>query len=197
MDYYSRYVHDIGSVLERLKVTDSGATELDAQKGFDIWCEQTDELRRNNNTMFFAGNGASAAMSSHMSADASKNGGFRSLAFNDIALLTAVSNDISYAESFSLPLKRFADKGDILVTISSSGNSPNIIKALETARELGVATITLSGLGADNQSRKLGDLNFYIPAPTYGLVEAGHQVLLHCWLDLYMEKHKDKRDDND
>ena len=73
--------------------------------------------------MFFVGNGASAMMASHMAADASKNGGFRAMAFNDQALMTAVSNDICYEQSFAMPLKRFANPGDMLVTISSSGNS--------------------------------------------------------------------------
>ena len=108
-------------------------------------------------------------MASHMAADASKNGGFRALAFNDQALMTAVSNDICYEQSFAMPLKRFANCGDVLVTISSSGNSPNVIAAIEAARELKLQVVTLSGMKQNNQSRKIGDLNFYVPAETYGL----------------------------
>lgn len=126
-------------------------------------------------------------MASHMAADASKNGNFRSLAFNDPALLTAVSNDIAYEECFAVPLKRFANPSDGLVSISSSGNSKNVIRAIETARELKMQVITLSGMSPDNKSRKMGDINFYIPADTYGIVEVTHQALLHCWLDLFME----------
>ena len=81
----------------------------------------------------------------------------------------------------------------MLITISSSGNSPNIIKAINTARELGVFIVTLSGKKEDNQSRRLGDLNFYVPLDTYGLVESAHAVLLHCWLDMYLDKYKGGR----
>ena len=82
---------------------------------------------------------------------------------------------------------------DMLITISSSGNSPNIIKAIHTARELGVFIVTLSGKKEDNQSRRLGDVNFYVPLDTYGLVESAHAVLLHCWLDMYLDKYKGGR----
>ena len=87
-------------------------------------------------------------------------------------------------------LGRFADPGDVLVTISSSGNSPNIIRAIETASEMGLTVVTLSGMGPDNRSRGMGNLNFYIPADTYGAVEASHQVVLHGWLDRFMEMDK-------
>ncbi len=114
------------------------------------------------------------------------------MAFNDISLLTAVSNDISYESSFAQPLERFSKSGDLLVTISSSGNSPNIIASIKAAKENGVNIITLSGMNPENKSRISGDLNFFIKAPYYGWVECGHQVLLHCWLDKYMEKYLGK-----
>ena len=101
--------------------------------------------------------------------------------------MTAISNDLHYEECFSVPLDRFAESGDILVTVSSSGNSSNIIKGIESAREIGLSIVTLSGMKTDNRSRVLGDLNFWIPEETYGLVEASHQVLLHCWLDTFLE----------
>ena len=85
--------------------------------------------------MFLIGNGGSAGIASHMAADACKNGGLRALAFNDAALLTATANDLAFDEVFSLPLERHARKGDLLVTVSSSGNSPNIVKGLECADE--------------------------------------------------------------
>ena len=187
MDYFKDYVNAVASALEKMQVTDNKGKELDTEEGLVRWCDLTKELQREDKTMYFAGNGASAMMASHMAADASKNGNFRSQAFNDVALMTAVSNDIAYEECFAMPLKRFATPGDVLVTISSSGNSPNIIRAIETARETKLHVITVSGMKSDNRSRQMGDLNFYVPADTYGVVEAAHQVLLHCWLDRFME----------
>jgi len=187
MPTYAEYVDDVSQALMQMKVTDNRGESLSPDEGLNAWCDLTRKVKQDTATMFFTGNGASAMMAGHMAADASKNGGFRSQAFNDAALMTAISNDISYEESFALPLGRFADSGDVLVTISSSGNSPNIIRAIETASEMGLTVVTLSGMGSDNRSRAMGHLNFYIPANTYGVVEASHQVLLHGWLDRFME----------
>jgi D-sedoheptulose 7-phosphate isomerase len=108
------------------------------------------------------------------------------MSFSDSAILTALGNDIGYDEVFATPLRWYGKAGDQLVTISSSGNSPNILRAIETARELGLSVVTLSGLRPDNKSRKLGDLNFYVPAKTYGIAESIHQVLLHLCIDRFM-----------
>ena len=188
MPTYGEYVDAVSRALTHMEVTDSRGEPMSPDEGLGAWCNLTRTVKQDNATMFFTGNGASAMMAGHMAADASKNGGFRSQAFNDAALMTAISNDISYDESFALPLGRFADPGDVLVTISSSGNSPNIIRAIETASEMGLAVVTLSGMGPDNRSRGMGNLNFYIPADTYGVVEASHQVVLHGWLDRFIEE---------
>jgi D-sedoheptulose 7-phosphate isomerase len=90
---------------------------------------------------------------------------------------------------FSLPLQRVGRAGDLLVAISSSGNSPNIVRALDTARGLGVAAVTLTGLRPENRARSLGDLNFYVPLTRYGLVESAHQIVIHHWLDEYLAQY--------
>lgn len=189
MTAYHQYVETVTRALKEMAVTDGKGKKMSPDEGIDVWCELTWTVKQNNATMFFTGNGASAMMASHMAADASKNGGFRSQAFNDAALMTAISNDISYEESFALPLGRFADPGDVLVTISSSGNSPNIIRAILKASELGVTVVTISGMRPDNRSRGMGTLNFYIPADSYGIVETSHQILLHGWLDRFIEAY--------
>lgn len=183
---YKDYVDSIFGLLKRLQVAEHNGNVMDSDEGFDRWCAITSNLQVNGAEMFFVGNGASAMMASHMSADASKNGKIRAVAFNDVALVTAVSNDIAYDEVFAVPLGRMANSDDVLVTISSSGNSPNIVRAIEMAREIGLTIITLSGMREDNKSRKMGDLNFYVPAETYGMVESAHQIILHYWLDLFM-----------
>ena len=187
MSYYADYIVEIDNALRGLKVTTLQNVEVHPEEGFRLWCDMTHRLKEANGTMFFAGNGASAMMSSHMAVDVCKNAGIRSMGFNDVAFLTAISNDVAYEKAFSLPLSRYANPGVILVTISSSGNSPNVIDVIAEARKMGVYVITLSGMKPDNRSRLSGDLNFYIPAGTYGFVESAHQVLLHCWFDMYME----------
>ena len=185
---FENYIESIASSLKNMKITDKSGQELNQEKGMLELCEATRQIKAVQGTLYFAGNGASAMMASHMATDFCKNGGIRSLTFNDVSLMTATGNDISYEDCFGMPLKWYSSPGDGLVTISSSGNSPNIIRAIEVANELGLLVITLSGMSPDNRSRKLGDLNFYIPADTYGFVESSHQILLHYWFDRFMEE---------
>ncbi|EFL50880.1 putative phosphoheptose isomerase [Solidesulfovibrio fructosivorans JJ]] len=182
---YGAYVERLYRTLNALVVTAKDRT-LDQDEGFRRWCAMCYDIRLTGKTIYFVGNGASAAMASHMAADFSKNCACRAMAFNDIALMTAISNDINYTECFSVPLMRFANSGDMLVTVSSSGNSPNVISAINAAKNLDLVIVTVSGMSEENLSRKLGDLNFWIPADSYGQAEAGHQALLHCWLDMYV-----------
>lgn len=185
--YYNQYLENLGRSMIGLEVTNQQGHIIPREDALISCCEVCDKIKSSHNTMYFIGNGASACMASHMAADFNKTCGCRATSFNDIALMTAVSNDISYEECFSIPLSRFAVNEDALITISSSGNSPNIIKAIHQAKDIGLSVITFSGMNPNNQSRQLGHFNFWLPANTYGLVEAGHQILLHCWLDTYLE----------
>ena len=125
-------------------------------------------------------------MSSHMAVDWTKNAGVRAVAYNDVAFLTAIGNDLGYDQVFASPVAWYAREGDLLATISSSGNSPNILAAIAAARNQRCRVVTFSGMKSDNASRSRGDLNFFVPAWTYGIVESAHQILLHAWLDRFM-----------
>ena len=184
--YYENYTSAFTAALAALEVTNREGIRLDPEEAFSNLCERIGALRQSRHKQFMCGNGASATMSNHMALDWSKNAGVKTMSFSDSAMLTALGNDIGYEEVFSAPLRWYAEAGDQLVTISSSGNSPNILRALETARELGLSIVTLSGLRPDNSSRTLGDLNFYVPAKTYGIVESVHQLLLQLCLDRFM-----------
>jgi D-sedoheptulose 7-phosphate isomerase len=189
MDSWDAYVAAIGSGLKELRITDGQGRELGAADGFARWVDLTHEVQRSGQNIFLVGNGASAAMASHFAADACKNGGLRAQAFNDGPLLTCAANDVAFEEVFALPLERFARSGDMLITISSSGGSPNIVRALERARKMQLRIVTVSGKGADNPSRSFGDVNVYMPSARYGWVESGHHVVLHYWLDQYLDAH--------
>jgi D-sedoheptulose 7-phosphate isomerase len=186
MSFYQSYTQAMHQALAGLAVTDHAGQPVPPDAAFDRWRDWTREVKTNHRTCFLIGNGASAMMASHMAIDGTKNAGVNSLALNDPAYLTAISNDLSYEEVFSFPLQRLACLGDLLVTISSSGNSPNVLRAIRCARDLGLRVITLSAMKPDNASRKAGDLNFYIPGDTYGIAESSHAVLLHCWLDHFI-----------
>jgi len=177
--------------LHDLTVTAADGKMLATAEGFARWVRITREGQTRGQHLYLAGNGASAMMASHFAADACKNGGLSAMAFNDAALLTATANDVAFEEVFALPLRRLARAGDLLITISSSGNSPNILRALETAKSMSIQIVTLTGMCADNRARGLGDLNFYVPARRYGWVECAHQLVLHYWLDQYLNLHAD------
>jgi D-sedoheptulose 7-phosphate isomerase len=186
-DFFKKYVDMVKYSLDRMETTFfDGAARGPISNEIGTWCKWTEEMKVSGGTMYFIGNGASSTMASHMSADATKNGQLRSKTFNDQSLLTAISNDIDYKEVYALPVERFGNVEDVLVTISSSGNSPNIIRAIEEAHKIGMKVVTLSGMKENNDSRKNGDLNFWIPADFYGVVESSHQTVLHSWLDRYL-----------
>jgi len=162
--------------------------EIDCEAAFKQWKDWTSSIRKKKKTVYIIGNGASASMASHISADLAKNAFVHTEVFSDLSLLTAVGNDLGYEEVFAEPLRRRMNDGDMLVAISSSGNSPNILRAVKTAISLGGYVITLSGMKHDNTLRNLGILNFYVPAPTYGLAETCHAGILHHWVDMMTEK---------
>jgi D-sedoheptulose 7-phosphate isomerase len=118
-----------------------------------------------------------------MATDYSKNGNMRSLAFNDGSMLTCLGNDLGYENVFAKQIDLHAAPGDLLIAISSSGRSRNILEGVAVARKRGCRIVTLSGFGADNPLRKLGDVNFYLPSDQYGYVEIGHLAICHAILD--------------
>jgi len=137
--------------------------------------------------ILFIGNGGSASIASHMAVDFWKNAGIRALAFNDSSLLTCISNDYGYEHVFEKPIETFAEANDVLIAISSSGQSENILLAVKAARAKGAKIITLSGFDKDNPLRKSGDVNFYVPVLEYGHVEVIHLALCHCLVDVIIK----------
>lgn len=154
------------------------------------WLKTAKQTRKK---LMIIGNGGSAGVASHMAIDFWKNGGVTAMTFNDGALLTCISNDISYEEVFATPIRQFADEGDIVACISSSGNSMNIRNGAQAAKEAGCHVITLSGFETDNPLRTMGDLNFFVPSHSYGFVETLHQFVLHSILDvkMYLDDNRD------
>ncbi len=135
--------------------------------------------------IYVIGNGGSAGIASHFSNDLMKALKIASQTFFDSNLMTCLSNDYGYETVFSYPLERLAKSSDLLVAISSSGQSKNILNAVEVCRARSIPVITLSGFREDNPLRQMGALNFWIDRTDYGLVESAHFALLHAVIDLY------------
>ena len=134
--------------------------------------------RAKRRQLFFVGNGGSAGIAVHMTADFLKNGRMRAVDLYGAATLTCLGNDYGYEYVFSKQLELLADQGDVLVAVSSSGNSPNILRAAEIVRAAGGKIITFTGFQADNRLRAMGDRNLYVPSMEYGIVESIHNQVL-------------------
>lgn len=181
---YIQRLHDLHGILAGLRATDRRGLSINPQAAFAKLLKMTLATKAGRNAIFMVGNGASASMASHIAADLCKNAHLCTEVFSDSSLLTAVANDVGTDYLFAVPLKQRGRKNDILVAISSSGNSRNILEAVKTARKMGLKVITFSAMQPDNALRRTGDLNFYVKADTYGMAESAHAVLLHYWVDM-------------
>ena len=122
-------------------------------------------------------------MASHLSVDLTKAAGIRAINFNEADLLTCFANDYGYEHWVARALEAYADKEDVVVLISSSGNSKNIINGVAKARNMGLPVITLSGFKSENPLRALGDINFWCDSEAYNVVEMTHHVWLLAVVD--------------
>lgn len=182
----AEFYKNLCALTQTIQYTTGDGETMDLSTGVAQAAQQIHDRTRAGNKLLFVGNGASAAISSHMATDFWKTGGMRALAFNDPAGLTCIGNDFGYPHLFEKPVEVFADPGDILVAISSSGRSENILRAVGAARARQCLVLTLSGFEPDNPLRSLGDGNFHVPVPSYGLVEVLHHSVCHCLLDTIM-----------
>lgn len=137
--------------------------------------------------VIFIGNGGSAAIAMHMTADFMKNGGLRTVSMYDSATITCLGNDYGYEYIFSKQIGRIANSGDVLVAISSSGKSPNIVKAIQVARNVGVYVVTFTGFREDNIVNAMGNIGIYVPCEEYGIVESIHNLILQQIVDRISE----------
>lgn len=192
-NYLNDYVEALFSGLTSIISSDLSGKEYGINSVLEMWVDKAKNVKDKKGMLFFAGNGASATMAEHLSHDCFQNADILTQTCAETSHLTAISNDISYEEVFSYRIGKMCCDKDMLITISSSGNSPNIIKAIETARQKDMFIVTVSGKSIDNKSRKMGDLNFYVPLETYGMVESAHASLLHCWLDMFLDKYMNGR----
>lgn len=182
------YFDGLEDIFSKVTVTDAEKNEFGLSKGIEKAIGLITFQSAKGNKVIFIGNGGSASIASHMAIDFWKNGGMKAVCFNDSAQLTCLSNDYGYQHVFEKPIKIFAQKGDVLVAISSSGRSENILKAVSAAREMGCKVITMSGFNSDNALYfSGGDINFYVPSLSYGYVEIVHLCFCHCILDLIIE----------
>ena len=166
-NYFKNYFNQFSKVL-------SNYNEKDFLKIVKI----LKETKKNKKKVILVGNGGSAAMASHVSVDLTKMCKIRAVNFNEADLLTCFSNDYGYENWVHKAIFFNADKGDLLICISSSGQSKNIINGAMYAKKVGCKVVTLTGFNRMNKVKKIGHINLWLDSKNYNLIEMTH----HTWL---------------
>lgn len=182
--YATRYFDYLGSVLKAIDPKEIAQV-------LDLFMKAREERK----TIYFIGNGGSASTASHMANDIAigsrlQDKPFRTMSLCDNnSIITAVANDFGYEEIFTRQLKYLAEDGDLLVAISASGNSPNLVHALEWAGENGVTSIAISSFEDGGKIREIAPYGIHVPTPSkeYGPAEDGHMILDHLFVS-YLSK---------
>lgn len=190
LDWIENHFNTLRHLQLTTQVTDQQGHLLSLEEGFKRYIHSAKSIgTKRNNKLMFIGNGGSAGIASHLAIDYSKNGHLPATTFCDASALTCLSNDYGYEHVFAKQIEYHGRQGDLLVAISSSGKSANILNAVTTARSLGCAIVTFSGFTPNNPLSQLGDLNFYVDSHEYGFVEVAHLALGHALLD-YIIQHE-------
>ena len=141
--------------------------------------------KKKNLRVFIFGNGGSAAIASHVTVDLTKNIKIKAMNFNESSLITCFSNDYGYEKWIEKSIEFYANKGDVVILISSSGKSKNMLNACIAARRKKVSKIiTFSGNNKNNPLSKLGDINLWVDSNVYNHIENTHQIWLLSICDL-------------
>lgn len=185
---YKEYMEELVSVLYKTTLR----TEDELCKSYERIMEELvrlfSRIKQNEKQVFFIGNGGSAAIASHMTADFMKNGGMKTYSLYDNSVTTCMGNDYGYEHIFSRPLSFLGREGDLLVAISSSGNSMNIRNAVDVAREKGMCVLTMTGFREDNHLCLRGDYNVHVPKEEFGMVESIHIMILQQVVDEILKR---------
>ena len=141
-------------------------------------------IKENGKKVIIAGNGGSAAIASHVAVDFTKQGGIRAINFNEADLITCFANDYGYEHWVAKAVEFYGDEGDMVILISSSGNSMNMVNAARSSKKLGLEVITFTGFDINNPLKQEGAINIWLDSKAYNVVENTHQIWLLMVCDL-------------
>ena len=181
-EFLKSYLNDFSNLVKPNKVVVHNLVEI-----ADLLKSTYDQGKK---ALIF-GNGGSAAIASHFSVDLTKNAGLRCVNFNEADIITCFANDYGFERWVEKAVDFYGDAGDLLIVISSSGSSENMLNGVKAARNGNFkAVITLSGFAEDNPLCQLGDINLWINSTAYNFVENIHQVWLLAIVDLIIGKRE-------
>lgn len=142
------------------------------------------QVRANGRKLLLMGNGASASIASHGAVDFTKQGRVRAVDFNEPNLLTCLGNDFGFPHVFAKAMEYYGDPGDVMIGISVSGRSANVLNAAEQARKMGIKVVSFTGATSDNPLRAASDVAFWVDSRAYNVVESVHMIWLTTVVDM-------------
>ena len=179
----------VGQFSEVLLATEfrsiNSTSNIEVENGVLAICQTLLDARNANKNIYIVGNGGSAGVAAHAVTDLFNVAKLKATTLHESSLLTCMANDFGYENAVARMLGQLLNPADIVIVISSSGNSMNMRNAANISRQKGAFVLTLSGFKADNPLRQLGDLNIWLPSTDYGFVEIGHQFILHNIADRF------------
>ena len=177
---YSKYFKDYNnSIYDLLNNFDTSLIDKSVELILDC--------KKNNGKVYVVGNGGSSSIASHVSVDFAKVANIPSDTFNNANLITCFANDYGHENWVKEAIKAYTNQNDILILISSSGTSQNIVNAAQYCKDNKISLITLSGFNADNPLSQLGNVNIHIPSTNYNFIEMAHHIILVSIVDIFTE----------
>ncbi|WP_199053354.1 SIS domain-containing protein [Aquitalea sp. ASV15] len=186
-DNFLIYSQQFQGILAQAQATDGNNIPMSIEHSLQRTKEVLLSVRAEGKDVYLLGNGGSAALVAHVQTDLVNKCRLRAHVLQEPSLLTCMSNDYGYANAYQELLSRYIRSGDVVLAVSSSGQSANILQACDSALANEANIITLSGFSANNHLRSKGMINIWLPSDDYGMVEVGHQLILHYLSDSLAE----------
>ena len=180
-NFFENYVSDLKQNIVFDKITINKIVRI---------YKEFEKLKKNNNKIIIFGNGGSAAIANHFTLDLTNVCNIKCVNFNESSLITCFSNDYGYHNWVKKCLEFYYSKNDIVIFISSSGESKNIINGCKFAIKKKSFIITLSGFDKNNSLNKLGDINFWVNSKKYNIIENVHQIILLSIVDYIASRNR-------
>lgn len=176
---YIQHLEQFKNVLSNTKISIKNKQVHSFELGLDLVVEKLLQIREEKRNLYVIGNGGSAGIAAHAVTDFANVCKLKASTLHESSLLTCMANDYGYENAMARMLDLVLNPGDVLIAISSSGKSANILNATSKAKNKGAYCITLTGFSSSNPVRESGDLNIWVDSNDYGLIEVGHQFILH------------------
>jgi len=172
-------IQEFALIIAHIRASNAQNQETDPELEIKSFRERLAQLISEHKNLYIVGNGGSAGVAAHAVTDFFNVAKIRATTLHESSLLTCMANDFGYEHAVAKMLGQLLNPGDIVIAISSSGNSMNMRNAAIISREKKAFVLTLTGFSSDNPLRSLGDINIWLDSCDYGFVEVGHQFILH------------------